>query len=52
MQLGGKVDTKGLDPGIDFKEKSSTMHATYCLKETINYYVENGNRVFCALIDA
>ena len=35
-----------------FKKKSSTMHATYCLKETINHYVENGSRVFCAFLDA
>ena len=35
-----------------FKKKSSTMHATYCLKQTINHYVENGSRVFCAFLDA
>ena len=35
-----------------FKRKSSTLHAVYCLKETINYYVENGSRVFCAFLDA
>ena len=35
-----------------FKKKSSTMHATYCLKETINHYVESGSRVFCAFLDA
>ena len=35
-----------------FKKRSSTMHATYCLKETINHYVENGSRVFCAFLDA
>ena len=35
-----------------FKKKASTMHATYCLKETINHYVENGSRVFCAFLDA
>ena len=28
------------------------MHAIYCLKETINHYVENGSRVFCAFLDA
>ena len=35
-----------------FKRKSSTLHAAYCLKESINYYVENGSRVFCAFLDA
>ena len=35
-----------------FKKKSSTMHAAYCLKETINHYVDNGSRVFCAFLDA
>ena len=35
-----------------FKKKGSTMHATYCLKETINHYVDNGSRVFCAFLDA
>ena len=28
------------------------MHAIYCLKETVNHYVENGSRVFCAFLDA
>ena len=35
-----------------FKKKSSTAHAVYCLKETINHYVDNGSRVFCAFLDA
>ena len=35
-----------------FKRKSSTLHAVYCLKETINYYIDNGSRVFCAFLDA
>ena len=35
-----------------FKKKSSTIHATYCLKETINHFVDNGSRVFCAFLDA
>ena len=35
-----------------FKKKSSTIHAAYCLKETINHYVDNGSRVFCAFLDA
>ena len=35
-----------------FKKKSSTMHAVYCLKETVDYYINNGSRVFCAFLDA
>ena len=35
-----------------FKSKSSTSHALYCLKETINYYIDHGSRVFCSFLDA
>ena len=35
-----------------FKKRSSTTHALYCLKETINYFVNNGSRVFCSFLDA
>ena len=35
-----------------FKSKSSTLHALYSLKETVNYYIDNGSRVFCAFLDA
>ena len=35
-----------------FKKKSSTMQAVYCLKETVDYYINNGSRVFCAFLDA
>ena len=35
-----------------FKRKSSTVHALHCLKETVNYYVEHGSRVFCSFLDA
>ena len=35
-----------------FKKKRSTAHALHCLRETINYYVENGSRVFCSFLDA
>ena len=35
-----------------FKRKSSTLHAVYCLKETVDYYVNNNSRVFCAFLDA
>ena len=48
--LSPYLETDALQFG--FKKKSSTMHATYCLKQTINHYVENGSRVFCAFLDA
>ena len=35
-----------------FKKGSSTTHALHCLKETVNYYVNNGSRVFCSFLDA
>ena len=35
-----------------FKKGSSTVHALHCLKGTVNYYVNNGSRVFCAFLDA
>ena len=35
-----------------FKRKKSTTHALFCLKKTISYFIENGNRVFCSFLDA
>ena len=35
-----------------FKRNSSTVHALHCLKQTVNYYVDNGSRVFCCFLDA
>ena len=35
-----------------FKKKSSTVQSLQCFKETVNYYVNNGSRVFCSLLDA
>ena len=35
-----------------FKRNSSTVHALHCLRETVDYYVNNGSRVFCAFLDA
>ena len=35
-----------------FKKKTSTNHALFCLRETINYYVDHGSRVFCSYLDA
>ena len=35
-----------------FKSNSSTSHAVYCLKETINYYCERGSNVYCSFLDA
>ena len=35
-----------------FKQKKSTSHSLFCLKETINHYVEHGSRVYCSFLDA
>ena len=35
-----------------YKKKSSTVHALYCLRETIYYYVDNNSRVYCSFLDA
>ena len=35
-----------------FKRKNSTIHALYCLKQTVSYYVNNGSRVYCSFLDA
>ena len=33
-------------------KRSSTGHAIYCLKETINHFTENGSNVYCYFLDA
>ena len=35
-----------------YKKKSSTIHALFTLKETINFYTDRGSNVFCAFLDA
>ena len=35
-----------------FKRNSSTVHALHCLKQTVDYYINNGSRVFCCFLDA
>ena len=35
-----------------FKGNSSTSHALFSLKETINYYIDHGSRVYCTFLDA
>ena len=35
-----------------FKRKKSVNHALHCLRETIDYYIENGSRVFVVFLDA
>ena len=35
-----------------FKSKSSTTHALFSLRETINYYIDHGSRVYCSFLDA
>ena len=35
-----------------FKRKNSTTNALFCLRETVDYHINNGSRVFCAFLDA
>ena len=35
-----------------FKTGNSTSHALFCLKQTINYYIDHGSQVFCSFLDA
>ena len=35
-----------------FKKGSSTSHAIHCLRETVDFYINNGSRVFCTFLDA
>ena len=35
-----------------FKKRSSTTHALHSLRETVNYYIDHGSRVFCSFLDA
>ena len=35
-----------------FKKNNSTVTALHCLKETVNYFVNRGSRVFCGFLDA
>ena len=47
------VDHLSTSPNqFGFKKHHSTSHAIYCLRETIDYYVNNGSRVYCSFLDA
>ena len=35
-----------------FKRKTSTSHAIYCLRQTIDYYTNHGSNVYCSFLDA
>ena len=35
-----------------FKRDNSTVHALHCLRETVNFYVNHGSRVYCSFLDA
>ena len=48
--FGDYLSTTSLQFG--FKKKNSTAHALYCLKETVTYYINHGNRVYCSFLDA
>ena len=44
------LTTSGLQFG--FKKKNATSHAIQCLKQTVDYYINNGSRVYCTFLDA
>ena len=35
-----------------FKRNSSTVHAIHCMKQTVNYFINNDSRVYCSFLDA
>ena len=35
-----------------FKKNSSTVHAISCMKQTVNYFINNDSRVYCSFLDA
>ena len=35
-----------------FKKGKSTTHALHCLKQSINYYIDNGSCVYFSFLDA
>ena len=35
-----------------FKKRSSTVHALYCLKQTVSYFINNNSKVYCSFLDA
>ena len=35
-----------------FKRNSSTSHAIFALRETVNYYIDHGSRVYSSFLDA
>ena len=35
-----------------FKKRSSTVHALHCMRETVNYFVNNNSHVYCSFLDA
>ena len=39
------------DRQFGFKKDHSTSHAMYCLKKCVDYFVENGSRVFVSFMD-
>ena len=35
-----------------FKKRNSTIHALHCFRQTVEYYVENGSKVYSSFLDA
>ena len=50
IMFGDHLTTSTLQFG--YKSKSATNHALFCLKQTVDYYINNGSRVYCSFLDA
>ena len=50
LRHGGNLSTSDLQ--FSYKAGHSTTHCTWCLKEIINYYINQGSTVYCCLLDA
>ena len=48
--FGGYLGTS--DCQFGFKKNHSTVHALHCLRETVDYFVNNGSRVYSTFLDA
>ena len=50
LRHGESLNTSELQ--YSYKAGHSTTHCTWCLKEIINYYINQGSTVYCCLLDA
>ena len=52
LKLNFKDFLSTSDNQFGFKKNNSTVHALHCLRETVDYHINKGSRVFCAFLDA